>query len=150
MIQLLNLSALVAIMLLTGLRVTVGDFMSLAQQRRPLLLGLLANYFLVPVVTVGLLCAFHANPMVSMGFLILAVCPGAPVGAPLTDIARGSVSLAVGLMIILAAFSVVLSPVLLMFLSSHLSLPPNLHIDYLGIIKHCLSPSCRKNSRTGA
>ena len=138
MIQLLNISALVAIMLLAGLRVTVVDLISSIQQRQTLLWGLVANYLLVPVLTVGLLCAFHANPMVSMGFLILAVCPGAPVGAPLTDIAKGSVPLAVGLMIILAASSVVLSPILLMFLSSQLSLPPDLHIDYPGIIKTLL------------
>ena len=137
-IQLLNISALVAIMLLAGLRVTVVDLISSIQQRQTLLWGLVANYLLVPVLTVGLLCAFHANPMVSMGFLILAVCPGAPVGAPLTDIAKGSVPLAVGLMIILAASSVVLSPILLMFLSSQLSLPPDLHIDYPGIIKTLL------------
>lgn len=135
MLQILNLSALAAIMLLTGLRVSVGEVLSSLAEKHLLLLGLLANYLLVPLVTVALLCAFHANPMVSMGFLILAVCPGAPIAAPLTDLAHGNVPLAVGLMIVLAASSALLSPALIVILSSVLSLPPNLHIDYFGIIR---------------
>ena len=39
---------------------------------------------------------FHADPMVSVGFLILASCPGAPVGPPMTAIARGDVALGPG------------------------------------------------------
>ncbi len=50
------------------------------------------------------------------GFLIVAVCPGAPYGPPFTAIAKGNVSAAVGLMVILAGSSAVLAPALLFFL----------------------------------
>ena len=78
-----------------------------------LLLGLFANYVLVPAVTFGLLCVFQANPMVSVGFFILAACPGAPVGPPITAIAKGDVPWSIGMMLILAVLSAILSPALL-------------------------------------
>ena len=51
--------------------------------------------------------------MVSVGFLILASCPGAPVGPPITAIARGDVPWALGMMLILAGLSALLTPALL-------------------------------------
>jgi BASS family bile acid:Na+ symporter len=51
--------------------------------------------------------------MVAAGFLVAAVCPGAPYAPPFTSIAKGDVTLSVGLMVVLAASSAVLAPVLL-------------------------------------
>ena len=87
LVALLNVSALVTIMLAMGLQVTFEDVLLSARRPRQLLLGLFANYVLVPAVTLGLLYIFQANPMVSVGFLILASCPGAPVGPQITAVA---------------------------------------------------------------
>ena len=73
----------------------------------------MANYLCVPVLTVALLSLFNANPMVAAGFLILAVCPGAPYGPPFAGIARANISAAIGLMVILSGSSAVISPLLL-------------------------------------
>src|SRR5262249_14407168 len=88
---------------------------------------------LVPLVTVGLLYGFQTPALVSAGFLILAVCPGAPVGPTFTGIAKGDVSLATGLMVILAGLSAVLAPALLTVLLGWLSSERKLDIDYLQI-----------------
>src|SRR5262249_36417821 len=56
------------------------------------------------------------QPMVAAGFLILAACPGAPFGPPLTALARGNKAVSVGLMVILSGSSVLLAPLLLHFL----------------------------------
>ena len=113
LVALLNVSALVTIMLSMGLQVTFEDVLLSARRARQLLLGLFANYVLVPVVTLGLLWVFQANPMVSVGLFILAACPGAPVGPPITAIARGDVPWSIGMMLILAGLSAILSPALL-------------------------------------
>jgi BASS family bile acid:Na+ symporter len=102
----------------TGLGVTFGDLARVARDWRLVVRAALANYVLVPAATVGLLLLFGAQPMVAAGFLILAVCPGAPYGPPFTAIAKGNVPVAVGLMMLLAASSALLAPVLL-----HLLLP---------------------------
>ena len=110
----------------------------LGQAGRRVTLGLLANYLLVPAVTLGLLYVFQADPMVSLGFFVLAVCPGAPVGPPITAIARGSVPSAIGMMVILAGSSALLSPALLSVLSSRVAPDSDLHVDYMGIVRTLL------------
>jgi BASS family bile acid:Na+ symporter len=71
---------------------------------------------IVPSAAVALLLLFHAAPLVAAGFLIAAVCPGAPYGPPFTGIAKGNVALSVGLMIMLAGSSALLAPMLLRLL----------------------------------
>src|SRR5262245_44245716 len=132
-IDLLNITALVALMLSIGLTVNFAAVIAAARQVRLVMLGVAANFVLVPLVTVGLLYGFQAAPLVSAGFLILAVCPGAPVGPTFTGIAKGDVSLATGLMVILAGLSAIFAPALLTILLGWLSPESNLNIDYLQI-----------------
>src|SRR5262249_49018473 len=76
----------------------------------------LASYVCVPAAAVGLLILFQANPYVAAGFLIAAVCPGAPYGPPFTAMAKGNVPVSVGLMVILAGASALAAPLLLQWL----------------------------------
>ena len=135
LIAVLNGTALVTMMLSMGLRVGCGELLASARPARRLVLGLIANYALVPAVTLGLLLAFHADPMVSVGFLILASCPGAPVGPPITAIARGDVPWAVGMMLILAGLSALITPALLSVLLPWVAPATDLHVNYPGIIR---------------
>ena len=137
-VTLLNVIALVAIMLSMGMQV---KFQAVTASVRPVhrvALGLLANYLLVPAVTVGLLVLFQAAPLVSAGFLILAVCPGAPISPPATTIAKGNVAWAIGMMVILAGLSALLSPALLSLLLTRVAPESNLRIDFLGIVRTLL------------
>jgi BASS family bile acid:Na+ symporter len=131
----LNVMALVAIMLSMGMAVRFEAVWAAVQSFRPLVLGLLANYLLVPLFTLGLLLVFQANPMVSVGFFILAVCPGAPVGPPITAVARGDVPWAIGMMLILAVLSPIVSPALLSVFLPRIAPESDLHIDALAIAR---------------
>jgi BASS family bile acid:Na+ symporter len=117
--QLINLIAsitLIEMMVAIGLGVSVADVARVAADWRLVGKAAIASYVIVPVVAAGLLVLFQADPYVAAGFLIVAVCPGAPYGPPLTGIAKGNVSLAVGLMVILAASSALAAPLLLQML----------------------------------
>ncbi len=126
-------------MLSIGLAVKYEQVMASARQARQVVPAIVANFVLVPLVTCGLLAGFHAAPLVSAGFLILAVCPGAPVGPSLTGIAKGSVAAATGLMVILAGMSAVLSPVLLSVLLVRIVPEGDIHADYLAIVQTLLT-----------
>jgi BASS family bile acid:Na+ symporter len=115
-INLLAAVALVELMLTIGLGATVKDVLAVAKDWRGVVRAGVANYVLVPAATIGLLWAFHAQPMVAAGFMVMAVCPGAPFGPPFTAIAKGDVSRAVGLMVLLAGSSALLAPLLLRLL----------------------------------
>jgi BASS family bile acid:Na+ symporter len=116
-------------MVSVGLGVTVADLIGVAKNGRLAAQAMLANSVCVPTVTVGLLLLFQAQSMVSAGFLILAVCPGAPCGPPCTAIAKGNVALSVGLMVLLAGSSAVVAPLLLQALLPLMSGNEPLKVD---------------------
>jgi BASS family bile acid:Na+ symporter len=134
-ISVLNVTALSAIMLSMGLRVDVKSVWTAARPARIVAFCILANYLLVPVAALVLLYLFQADPLVSIGFLILAVCPGAPVGPPMSALAKGNLPLAISMMVLLAALSAILSPILLAFLAPRLAPDGNLDIDLLAIAR---------------
>jgi BASS family bile acid:Na+ symporter len=115
-INILAAVTLIEMMITVGLGVSFSDVLGVAKSWRLVARALVGNYILVPSAAVGLLLLFHANAMVAAGFLIVAVCPGAPYGPPFTALAKGNVTLAVGLMFILAGSSAVIAPLLLGFL----------------------------------
>jgi bile acid:Na+ symporter, BASS family len=135
LIKLLNVVALAAIMLAIGLSVRFEQVAASLRRTRLVVLGVVANFVLVPLVTVALLHCFQAQPLVSAGFLILAVCPGAPVGPSFTSVAKGNVSIATGAMVVLAGLSAVLAPTLLTVLLRWIVPASELTFDYLGIVK---------------
>lgn len=134
----LTFVGLVATMLAIGLRVHLAEVIAVARQTRLVAWALVANFLLVPLVTVGLLYLFAPQPMIAAGFLILAVCPGAPVGPLFASIAKADVPAAIGKMVILAGLSAVLSPLLLAGLLSRLGTDNELHVSYLSIVRTLL------------
>src|SRR4051794_34452375 len=112
-INVLVMVTLIEMMAAIGLGVTTAQLTAVARDWRLLARAAVANYVCFPAAAIGLLLLFDPLPMVAAGFLILAVCPGAPFGPPLTAVARGNVAVAVGLMVVLAASSAVLAPLLL-------------------------------------
>jgi BASS family bile acid:Na+ symporter len=126
---------LVATMLAIGLKVHVSEIFAAARQIRLVVLALVANFLLVPAATVGLLYLFNPEPLVAAGFLILAVCPGAPFGPLFATIAKGDLPSAIGLMVILAASSAILSPLLLAALLGQFLPAGDLHVSPLSIVQ---------------
>jgi BASS family bile acid:Na+ symporter len=124
---------LIEMMLLIGLRVTFVEIIQTAKNWRLIGRAVLANYLLVPVVTIVLLILFDAAPMVAAGFLVLAVCPGAPYGPPFAGIARANVPTAVGLMVILAGSSALIGPMLLRVLLPWVSGAEALSVDLIAM-----------------
>jgi BASS family bile acid:Na+ symporter len=133
-INLLVTITLIEMMVAIGLGVTIADLVAVARNWHLVAQAVLANYLVVPAITVGLLLLFAAQPMVAAGFLILAVCPGAPYGPPLTAIAKGNVAVAVGLMGILAASSAIVAPILLSVLLPLLAADEPLRVDATRIV----------------
>ncbi len=113
-------------MVAIGLGVTLADLLRVAADWRLVSKAAVASYVCVPLAAFGLLILFQADPIVAAGFLICAVCPGAPYGPPFTGIAKGNVGVSVGLMVILAGSSALVAPLLLQVLLPLLSqfLPP--------------------------
>jgi BASS family bile acid:Na+ symporter len=125
---------LIEMMITIGLGVTISELLSVARNWRLMAKAALANYVCVPAATIGLLLLFRTQPMAAAGFLILAVCPGAPYGPPFTSIAKGNVTVAVGLMVLLAGSSAIIAPLLLGLLLPLMAGDKPLHVDTVKIV----------------
>jgi BASS family bile acid:Na+ symporter len=137
-INVLVMVTLIEMMATIGLGVTFSEVIGVARNWRLVARAVLANYVCVPAVVVGLLMLFGAAPLVAAGFLIVAVCPGAPYGPPFTALARGNVPLSVGLMVILAGSSAFVAPVLLMLLLPLMAGDQPLRVDAVKIVSTLL------------
>ena len=115
-VSLMAAVTLIEMMATLGLGLNASDVLAVGKRWDLLVRALLANYVIVPFAAFGLLLLFHATPMVAAGFLVAAVCPGAPYAPPFTAMAKGNITVAVGLMVVLAASSAILAPLLLGFL----------------------------------
>jgi BASS family bile acid:Na+ symporter len=112
-INILVFITLIQLMVTIGLGVTIQQVTAVARNWRLVVAAAIANYLMVPACAVALLLIFHSPALVAAGFLITAVCPGAPYGPPFAGLARGNVPVAVGLMALLAGSSAILAPLLL-------------------------------------
>jgi bile acid:Na+ symporter, BASS family len=120
---------LIQLMATIGLGVTAPQIAAVATNVRLVTAAAVANYVLVPLCAVALLLAFKSPPLVAAGFLIVAVCPGAPYGPPFTALAKGDIPVSAGLMALLAASSAFLSPLALKLLLPLVAGDQDLAID---------------------
>jgi bile acid:Na+ symporter, BASS family len=138
LVNVLNIVLLVAMMVAIGLRVEPGCVLATIRLKSLVARSLAANFILVPLITMLLLYVFHTQPMVSAGFLILAVCAGAPFGPVAAVFAKGDPHIAVGLMVVMAILSAVLSPILLSLLIAPLTPQGDVKVDVLLIVRTLL------------
>ncbi len=125
-------------MLLIGLSVTANQVWESTKHAKVLSKGIAVNFFMVPLIGFGLLLLFKPDPLLSIGFLIAICFSGAPMGPPFTGLARGGLPFAIGLMVILAALTPLISPAVLTLLMSFLPERVGLGIEYLKIIRTIL------------
>jgi BASS family bile acid:Na+ symporter len=126
---------LVEMMVVVGLQVTLPELVNSLENWRLLGRAAVANYVVVPSMTVALLTVVDASPMVATGFLIIAVCPGAPFAPSFAKIAGADVPQSVGLMVMLAGSSAVISPLLLKGLLPYVSQSEALRLGLVGILR---------------
>ncbi len=132
--NLLVLILLIEMMMTSGLGVSWSDLAAVVKNGRLVAQAGLANYVLVPLITILLLNLLQAKPLVAVGFLLIAVCPGAPFAPPLTAMAKGNTPIAVGLMLILGASSAIVAPLLLTVLLPFVARGADLKIDSIKIV----------------
>ena len=126
LIEFLNKAALAAILILVVVSMTaVGTGYSVTRIIAPLrdarlvLVTLLANFVLMPLASLGLAAALRLDEPLAEGLLLLGMASGAPLIPNLVGLAKGSLPLAVGIMILLTAGTLVYLPLILpLFLPS--------------------------------
>jgi BASS family bile acid:Na+ symporter len=131
MMEWLNIGAKVAVllfvvssMLAMGLSLTVGQVIAPLRNGRLVFLTLLANFVLLPLAAFTLAHLLRLEPSHGVGLLLLGMAAGAPFLPKLTEIAKGNLAFAVGMMVLLMVVTVVYLPLVLPLLLEGVSVDP--------------------------
>jgi BASS family bile acid:Na+ symporter len=117
LIQEIAVGVFVLVMMLSvGLDLRLKQVFAVFRYPRLLLLGLIANYLVVPAIGVGIVKAMDLEPVYAVGLLLVVTTPGGPMGALLTQKVRGNLALATSLVVIMNVLNTVVTPFMAWFL----------------------------------
>ena len=102
--------ALAFIMLYLGLTLNIKDFHLVLQRPLALVAGLTGQILMVPLLGFGVAWALQLDPIMAVGLMVLAACPGGVSSGLLTHLARGDVALSISLTGVTSVASVLTLP----------------------------------------
>ncbi|OBG79394.1 bile acid:sodium symporter family protein [Mycobacterium sp. E3305] len=103
----------VVVMLALGLTLTVDDFKRAATLRRPLVVALICQSLLLPALCLVIAEAFHLEPHLAVGLMLMAATPGGTMSSILSHLFNGDLALNLTLTAINAVLSIVALPAIL-------------------------------------
>lgn len=104
--------AIAIIMCGIGMTLSGGDFRRVAERPKPVLIGVLGHYVLLPLLGFAVAWLFPMQPEFAIGLVLVAACPSGTTSNALTYLARGNVALAVTLTVISALVTFLSVPLL--------------------------------------
>jgi BASS family bile acid:Na+ symporter len=125
------------LMLGAGLTIEIKQIVDLAKRIRLVVVGVLANFLVVPLIFYLCIAWLPISADIKIGMMLMASAPIAPMApAPFVEKAKGDVVYSVGLMLLVAVLSIVLTPLIL-----SLSIPKSVGgvtLDPIQIVKTLL------------
>ncbi|HUO84623.1 MAG TPA: bile acid:sodium symporter, partial [Thermoanaerobaculia bacterium] len=105
--------SLVLIMLGMGLSLERGDFLQVARAPGVILVGMLLQLVVVPLVAWGLVVVLPIQPVLAVGVMIIAACPGGAVSNLVSHLARADTALSVVLTALSSVVTVLTIPLII-------------------------------------
>ena len=102
--------ALAVIMFGVALNITLDDFKQLLKQPKPVLVGILSQFFLLPALTFVLVNILQPKPSIALGMIMVAACPGGNISNFFTHLAKGNTALSVSLTAFATLLAMVMTP----------------------------------------
>ena len=87
--------SLAIIMVGVGLTLRVKDFHNVVYYPVAMILGLIAQILLLPALAFGLAYAFALPPMIAVGLVVIAACPGGTTSNVFAFLAKGNLALSI-------------------------------------------------------
>ncbi len=108
---------LMVIMFGMGLTLTIPDFKEIARRPLPILIGVVAQFVIMPLGAIVVSKALGLNPMLAIGLLMLGSVPGGTSSNVITYLAKGDVALSVAMTSVSTLVSPILTPIIMLILS---------------------------------
>lgn len=101
-----------------ALEISIKDFKELWSNPKPILIGVLSQFVLLPVTTFILILILKPYPSIALGMIMVAACPGGNISNFITHLAGGNSALSVCLTAIATLLAVIMTPLSLEFWGS--------------------------------
>ncbi len=98
------------IMFSMGLSLIIDDFRRVISNRRALVVGVASMMIVPPLTGIILASMFAPTPALTVGFILLATCPGGMLSNLMTDIAKGDLALSLSLTIVVSMIYILIVP----------------------------------------
>ncbi|MEX0278828.1 MAG: bile acid:sodium symporter family protein [Ruegeria sp.] len=105
------LNAILAIVMFSiALDLRLDDFRRVARGPKPLVIGLVSQFLVLPALTFLMIVALKPMPSVAMGLILVAACPGGNISNFMTHRAGGNVALSVSMTAFATVVAIVITP----------------------------------------
>lgn len=102
--------ALALVMFGIALDISIDDFRRLLKKPKPLFVGVLSQFVLLPAVTFVLVLLVEPLPSIALGMFMVAACPGGNISNFITHLSKGHTALSVSLTAMATLLAVLMTP----------------------------------------
>lgn len=121
------------IMLTMGLTLTTEDFKILAHRPLDIFIGACAQFIIMPCLAYFLVHAWHLDPALALGILLVGTCPGGVSSNIMSYLCHGDVAFSVGMTCASTILAPVMTPMLMKITAGEI-----IHIDAVGMFTNIL------------
>ena len=100
-----------------GMTLTVDDFREILRRPVDILIGVVAQFTIMPPVAFALTKIFNLPPELAIGVILVGTCPGGTASNIMTYLARGDVALSVSISLTTTVLAPVVTPLLTLLLA---------------------------------
>jgi len=122
-----------------GITLTLSDFKAVLRQPIPVLIGVCAQFVVMPLLAYVLSIVFALPPEIAIGVILVGSCPGGTSSNVITFLARGNTALSVACTSVSTLLAPILTPAIFYFLASKW-LDINASSMYLSVLKIVIAP----------
>ncbi len=109
--------ALIFIMFCMGLTLTVPDLKEVVRRPWPIVIGVVAQFVIMPLIAVAVAKLLGLNPALSVGLLMLGSVPGGTASNVVAYLAKGDVALSVAMTSVSTLLSPLVTPIIMLTLA---------------------------------
>jgi bile acid:Na+ symporter, BASS family len=103
--------ALFIIMVGIGLTLTKADFRREAEHPRAIVVGSIVQIIGMPLLAFGIALLLNLDPLIALGLVVLAACPGGTTSNLVTLLARANVALSIVMTVVASIITIITLPV---------------------------------------
>jgi len=131
--------ALAVIMVSLGMSLTLADFRRVFEEPRGVGIGLLNLLVLSPLLAFAIAEAFHLDPVLAVGLVLLGASPGGTMANLMTHFARGETALSITMTAISSIAAVVTVPLFLKLATHHFGTGRlDMDVNMVGVVARVL------------